>query len=669
MSQVLSKLAIRNVKRSLKDYLIYIITVVIAFSLILAFNFVSFSSDITELSEMMENLKYAIIFVSCIIVFVMAWLINYTMKFMFSKRSKEFGTYMLLGIEKKDINKMFLSENIVLGLISFIISFFVGTVLGNIISAIVMNLFEMPYKIKLSITLTPVLLSTVYFILIYLFTLFRSSRRMKKMKIHDLLYLEKKNEEKIWKRKKYRNILFIIFVILGITGLYLCDHAFVISDDPSMVSYLGISILLLIISIYGITFTLGDFILAFINKRRKIKYSKDNLFVAKNFEAKARTIGFTLGTLSLLITLTLVCMNMSFIMKDAFENNIEQQAPYDILVEGMYSDVEESWTGKQDNRKKAWEYIDYIQKNYDIEEELHYQILTQKDHQVAKHIKNIGNNGFYDYDTYLKVSDYNKLLEMLGKKTINLKENEYFVTGDKTVKKYLKEIALKNENITINGKSLSLKSATTENFRLGWSTGNSFLIVIPDSIAKNMQVVTELYVFDTKEETKELDSTKLEKLGYYEYKDGDSYFAYFPVTVRGYYESSNRTAMTIFSFSLLYVSIIFITVVGTILSIQTLSDSNKNKYQYKLLKKLGVEDNKIKKTIRKQITANFLFPVIYPIIISVVTAFSINRLFYAITSASMNYLVTILITIGIFLAIYGIYYIATYITFKNNIEE
>lgn len=666
MLQVLSKLAIRNVKRSIKDYLIYIITVVMAFSLIFAFNFVSFSSDITQLSEMMENLKYAIIFVSCIIVFVIAWLINYTMKFMFEKRSKEFGTYMLLGIEKKDINKMFLSENIVLGLISFVISFFVGTILGNIISAIVMSLFEMPYKIKLSITLTPVLLSTLYFILIYLFTLFRSSRRMKKMKIHDLLYLEKKNEEKIWKKKKYRNILFIIFVILGILGLYLCDYAFIISNDPSMVSYLGISILLLIISIYGITFTLGDFILALINKRRKIKYSKDNLFVAKNFEAKSRTIGFTLGTLSLLITLTLVCMNMSFIMKDAFENNIEQQAPYDILVEGMYSDVEESWTGKQDNRKKAWEYIDYIHENYEIEDELHYQILTLQDHQVAKYIKDIGNNGLYDYDTYLKVSDYNKLLEMLGEKPIHLKENEYFVTGDKTVQKYLKEIEKENNNITINGKQLSLKSTTIENFRLGWSTGNSFLIVIPDNVAKNMQVVTELYAFDTKEETKESDNTKL---GYYEFKDGDSYFSYFPVTVRGYYESSNKTAMTIFSFSLLYVSIIFITVVGTILSIQTLSDSNKNKYQYKLLKKLGVEDKKIKKTIRKQITCNFLFPALYPIIIAITTSISINRLFYAITSANMNYLTSILITIGIFAIIYGIYYIATYITFKNNIEE
>ena len=127
--------------------------------------------------------------------------------------------------------------------------------------------------------------------------------------------------------------------------------------------------------------------------------------------------------------------------------------------------------------------------------------------------------------------------------------------------------------------------------------------------------------------------------------------------------------MTIFSFSLLYLSFIFITVAGTILSIQTLSDSNKNKYQYQLLKKLGVEEKQIHKTIRKQIMCNFLFPVIYPIIIAVVTSYSINRLFYAITSASMNYITSILITIGIFLLIYGIYYIATYMTFKNNIEE
>lgn len=665
---MLSKLALRNVKRSLKDYIIYIVTVVMAFSLIFAFNFVAFSKDITELSSTMNNLKYAVIFVSIIIVFVIAWLINYTMRFMFEKRSKEFGTYMILGIEKKQINRLFLLENLILGLIAFTLSFFIGIIFGNLFSAVVMNLFEMPYQISLQITATPILLSILYFVLIYAFTLFRSSRRMKKMKIHDLLYLEKQNEQKIWKKKKYRNVLFIIFVIMGIVALCLCDYFFKVMQPYTML-YLFASVILLIVSIYGITFTLGDFILTFINKRKKIKYRKDNLFVAKNFEAKSKTIGMTLGTLSLLITLNLICMNMAFVMKDAYENNIEQQSPYDILVEGMYSEVDESWTGIGDNREKAWEYIDYIHQNYDIEDELHYQILTLQSHQVSKHIEDIGNNGLYDYDTYLKLSDYNKLLEMLDADPIVLKDDEYFVTGDKTVESGLEAIEKSDEKITINGRELSLKGTTMENFRLGWSTGNSFIIVIPDDVAKNMKVVTELYVFNTKNETTEEDNMKLEEIGYYEFPDGDYIAKYFPLTVRGYMESMNKSAMTIFSFSLLYISFIFITVVGTILSIQTLSDSNKNKYQYKLLEKLGVEEKSIHKTIRKQITANFLFPAIYPIIIAIVTAFSINRLFYAVTSASMNYLVTIFITIGIFLVIYGIYYIATYITFKNNVED
>ena len=233
----------------------------------------------------------------------------------------------------------------------------------------------------------------------------------------------------------------------------------------------------------------------------------------------------------------------------------------------------------------------------------------------------------------------------------------------------LKAIKEANENITINDKVLSLKDTTIKNFRLGWSTGNSFIIVVPDDVIENMQIVTELYVFNTKNETTEEDYAKLEKIGFYEIEDSGYITQYFPLTIRGYMEAANKSAMTIFSFSLLYISFIFITVVGTILSIQTLSDSNKNKYQYKLLEKLGVEKKDIHKTIRKQITANFLFPVIYPIIIAVVTSFSINRIFYAVTSASMNYLVTIFITIGIFLVIYGIYYIATYMTFKNNIDE
>lgn len=92
---MLGKLAVRNTKRSIKDYLIYLITVTIAFSLIFAFNLVASSEEVIELSTGMDTFKYILAFVNVVIIFVICFLINYTTKFMFEKRSKELGTWKI----------------------------------------------------------------------------------------------------------------------------------------------------------------------------------------------------------------------------------------------------------------------------------------------------------------------------------------------------------------------------------------------------------------------------------------------------------------------------------------------------------------------------------------------------------------------------------------------
>ena len=100
---MLGKLAYRNTKRNIKDYMIYLITVTVSFSLIFAFNLVASSDEIVKLCSSMDAFKNSLFAVNILIVFVICFLINYTTKFMFEKRSKELGTYMLLGIEKKEI--------------------------------------------------------------------------------------------------------------------------------------------------------------------------------------------------------------------------------------------------------------------------------------------------------------------------------------------------------------------------------------------------------------------------------------------------------------------------------------------------------------------------------------------------------------------------------------
>ena len=171
---MLGKLSIRNAKRQAKDYVIYFITVIISVALMFSFNSIAVSKDIIELSTYMEHFSKAITGVSIIIIFVMAWLINYTMKFMLEKRSKEFGTYQILGIEKKDISKMFTLENLVIGVVAFVVGIFAGTFLYQVFSSIIMNLFNQPYEIQLTFNIKAVGITAAYFFGIFVLVLLLS---------------------------------------------------------------------------------------------------------------------------------------------------------------------------------------------------------------------------------------------------------------------------------------------------------------------------------------------------------------------------------------------------------------------------------------------------------------------------------------------------------------
>ena len=103
---MLRKLAIRNAKRSIKDYLVYLITVIMSFSLIIAFNLIVYSKDVRELSSTMMNFRLAVIEVSVLVVFVIGWLINYTMNKLRSLACIEPQIYslLLLSINRSKYN-------------------------------------------------------------------------------------------------------------------------------------------------------------------------------------------------------------------------------------------------------------------------------------------------------------------------------------------------------------------------------------------------------------------------------------------------------------------------------------------------------------------------------------------------------------------------------------
>ena len=657
MRVVLSKLALRNVKRSMKDYVIYLITVTIAFSLIFAFNLVGNSKEVLELSEVMNNFKLVMYFVNTLIVLAVCFLINYTIKFMFAKRSKEFGTYMILGIKKNKISNLFTLENIILGFFSLLISLPIGYIFSLFMSFIITSLFELNHIVKITFNIEAVLILFVYFLFIYLIALFFARRRIKKMKIYDLIYFEKQNEKKKNKNLKIRNIIFILSLILGITALILFDKEFTrVGVEPSM-SMILICIILIIISIYGVIITLSDFILNIVLKNKKLKYTKDNLFVARTFSSKVKTMSFTLGTLTVLITLTLISLNLSSLFKGMFDYQLELSSPYDISIHADEKDIKE--------------YLKIIEDNYTTKDKLIYHGYSEPNNNIGKLLNE--ERGWRETDQVIKLSDYNKLLELKGDKKVTLKDDEYLLHITKELKDNLEDKKEISHITLANGKTLKLKEIKSEGYTYAWGMGYGFVIVVPDEAVTGLTIEETRLIVNTKEETTEKFAKEL--TSYIapdiceETVDGETIcYSLANITVRGQEKANNNGFITITSFVCFYIAFIFIAIVGTILAIQSLSDSAKHKYRYKVLSRLGIKNENINKTIFKQLSIFFIFPLLYPIIISYSAIASMNKIFKIALTSDLTYLGYFLTNLIIFLIIYIIYFMATYFGFKRNVK-
>lgn len=107
MSVTLYKLSWRNARRQARDYLVYFVTIVMAAALIYAFNGLVFSREIADLSEKLASLPLMIVLASAAAVLITGWLVSYTTGFMLSRRSRELGTYILIGLEHRQVARLF----------------------------------------------------------------------------------------------------------------------------------------------------------------------------------------------------------------------------------------------------------------------------------------------------------------------------------------------------------------------------------------------------------------------------------------------------------------------------------------------------------------------------------------------------------------------------------
>ncbi len=692
---MLGKLSFRNAKRQAKDYCIYFITVIISVALMFSFNSIATSNDISELSFYMAFFSKAISGISILIVLVMAWLINYCMRFMLEKRSKEFGTYQILGIEKKSISNIFTLENIMIGGIAFIIGIALGTFLYQIFTSIIMNLFNQPYQIKISFSIKAVGMTAIYFFGIFALVLLNCRRKIKKTKVYDLLYANKKNENNMIKNAKGNVILFTLSIALLVGAILINNNEF--ANASNMVGRnIFIAIIMLIVGIYLFYISISSFIVKrYLNNKSK-KYKKDNMFLYRNLTSKINTMSLSLGTIALMFTIILIGGNVALLMNSMINNEIEMGYPYEIMITTADGDFSK--------------YKEYIEKNAKVKDMYEYRLYNIKGIGLSTAFEKTPFKGAIDkeIDCVLSLTDYNKLREILGYEKVDLQDDEIMINCLKTAKGGLEKYTKENDKIKIVGKDVKIKEIRSENIAQVGFNGSYYAIIVPDSLIpliekedqrlrdkndNNSTIVTEQedgadkiyyldFAYNFVATTENMTDEKFYKeLSNYiikqereiagevngEEQNYNIQISLANVQTKGERMSQTKSFYTIMSFLAFYVALIFVMATATLLAIQQLSDSEKYKYRYELLKKLGVDELQINRTIFKQLLFYFAIPMVLPVIISIPVILGVGQIFtVAVTMEEI--FKNIWIMLGMFILVYGIYFIATDVQFDRNIN-
>lgn len=662
------KLAIKNVKKSFKDYAVYFFTLIVGISIFYMFNSIESQTLMLELTntkhEMLETMAQVLSIISVFVAFILAFLIIYASGFLMKRRKKEFGIYMLLGMKKRKISRIILAETFLVGIISLIVGLVIGIGLSQLMSVVVANMFEANMtNFAFTFSSSALLKTCIYFAIIYILIMIFNVISVNRCKLIDLINSKKKSEKVKLKNMTLCVIIFLIAVaMLG----YAYYNVTINRDNLVKESQVLMQIILGIVSTFLIFWSLSGMLLKIVMTMKKTYYKGINAFITKQLSSKINTTVISTTIICLMLFVTICIFSTSMSLNDAMNDKIAELPNVDIEINKNKD--ENGCSIKEEFRQNNIDMEKYFKEIHSLDIYITNQV-TQKDVLGETISEVLEENSSMKLaldgeEQLIKISEYNEIAKLLGKETFKLEDNQYIIISDQEYMSRIRSKALKNKPIlNINGKQYSPKYEETKNVNLEIDSDmkNTGIIVLPDNaVSENMKVINKVFAnYNTSDKKEKLEVEKEVK------KEIEDFGHTYSITRQELADSSiGFGAMVVFLG--LYLGIVFLISSGAIIALKELSESNDNKERYDVLRKIGCSEKVINRALFKQIGLFFAFPLLLAVIHSVP---GISAASYMIENMGKgNMLTSIIITAGFIVLIYGGYFLISYFSSKRIIN-
>lgn len=656
------KLALGNVKKSFKEYTIYFLTLLFGVCIFYTFNSIESQKIMMDIGEYQkaafEMVGKVMSVASVFIAGVLGFLIVYANNYLIRRRKKELGIYMTLGMEKGSIGRTLFLETVFIGLISLVLGSILGIFLSQGLSVLTAKLFQVNLtKFQFVFSMEALKKTILYFAIIYSIVLIFNSVTLRKVKLIDLLTAAKKNETLKTKNIMISIIIFIISVVMIGYGYY----RILSKGMAELDAYFSLTIVIGVIGTFLFFFSLSGFLLRLVQSNKRIYFKNLNMFVLRQINSKINTTFISMSFICLMLFVSICTLSSGLGMSKSMNSDMKELTKVDATIYS-YEGINIGETIKEkgfDIDEFSNDYVNY--QLYDSNVGLK-DYLGKEESNKAKSLYPVMNNSPMKV---IKLSHFNKILDMLGEENIVLNDNEYAIYSNVNETKSGLEKSLKsNKEITINNKKLvpsklELMDITINNEMI---KNNCGIFIVKDSLVEGLDVKEGWLVLNYKDNNKDMESNFSKSIDN-AIEDDNNIFA---ITKEQLLASSVGVgAMT--AFLAIYIGVIFLLTAAAILAIQQLSESADNVTKYNLLRKIGVDNNMINRSLLVQIAIYFMVPLSLALVHSIVGLKVSSDIVNAFGSGSMMTQITI--SIVLLVVVYGGYFLATYLGAKKMVKE
>ncbi len=724
---MLCKLALGNVRRAGRDYLVYLLTLTLAVTVFYAFNTISIQVDLVDIANdgLATSLGGIISGLTVFLALVMGFLMVYANNFIMKRRKKEFGLYQVLGMSRGQVARVMALETFIVSAAALVLGIVLGLALSWLMTFFTASLFKTQIAdFHFFFSISALFITVVCLLAIFAVTLVFNLRVVARARVIDLMSAGRQNEAIRTRNPWVAAAVFLVgLAAIVVAYVRLLNDGLPYDGSPEGMQKFLITTVTVVIGTILFFFGLSGFLLKALQTARGLYWRGLNMVTMRQLAAKVNTVSFSMAMIAMLLFLAITSVTAGMSLADVMNTSVERGTPVDYTTVVVYysgSTVDElnadpTVTGGEGGVvfAEAEEPVDVMEMSrrqtvnagtddaqpFDlasiaggtIQVDLYestprgadmpvvnlLDLCEEVDEELPQGIDETGVTGLGLM--VMRESNYNEYLRFRGMDPIVLGEDGYTILSDmgESVNRIYDKVLGEGIELTIGGRVLypvqdrvNEDASTFVNAMFGMNSGT---IVLPDSLVDQLDLPPyQSYLMLNYADGVNPDDADAYIGEYREYGDitdtaGNLVGAWGVEATRTSTYESVDSMNGLISYLAIYIGFVLVVACAAILTIQQLSGVSDASKNYRILAELGTSDREISHSVLVQQTIFFVFPVVVGVAHSIVALSIIIDLVEVFGGLTIGG--TVGFTTLIFLIAYGGYFCVTYLMSKGIVRD